>query len=132
MQEKTKQAIVGLLEQTGEVKLGIVFGSMARGTERADSDLDLAVAAERPLPAETRIRLIEGLAKRLGRPVDLMDLRTTGYFTLRQVLVEGEIVFCTNRSLLAEMRKRMVFEREDFAPYVDRALAARRKAWIGT
>lgn len=34
----------------------------------------------------------------------------------------GEIIFCADRSLLAEMRKRMIFERENFAPYHRRVL----------
>jgi len=104
---------------------------MARGRERPDSDVDIAVAGNRTLDAALQMRLIESLATTLGRPVDLVDLRKAGYFLLRQALLRGEIIYCADRSLLAEMRKRMVFEREDFAPYHRRVLRERRRAWIG-
>jgi predicted nucleotidyltransferase len=63
-----------ILQRFPRVRLAILFGSCARGTASADSDLDLAVQAAEPLDTATRIQLIGDLAERLGRPVDLVDL----------------------------------------------------------
>ena len=131
MNAEKRTALTALFEQATDVKLAILFGSLARGCERPDSDGDIAVAGSRPLDADRRIRLIDSLATTLGRPVDLIDLRKAGFFMLRQTLLRGEMIYCADRSLLAEMRKRMVFEREDFAPYHRRVLRERRRAWIG-
>jgi len=128
---KVAKTLADLFKHFPDIKLAILFGSVARGNERPDSDVDIAVAGSRPLDAALQMRLIESLAATVGRPVDLVDLRKAGYFLLRQALLHGETIYCADRSLLAEMRKRMVFEREDFAPYHRRVLGERRRAWIG-
>ncbi|MGA7982404.1 MAG: nucleotidyltransferase domain-containing protein [Chromatiaceae bacterium] len=131
MDTNIRKTLIKVIGEFPEIKLAVLFGSLARGTQRDDSDVDIAVASERPLPSERRLRLLEALAISLGRPVDLVDLKTAGYFVMKQALIHGEIVLCTDRSVLAEVGKRLVFEREDFAPYVRRTLRERRRAWIG-
>jgi predicted nucleotidyltransferase len=72
------------------IELVIVFGSVARGRERPDSDVDIAVAARRALSVEQKIALIEAMAERTGRPIDLIDLRTIGEPLLGQILRHGQ------------------------------------------
>jgi predicted nucleotidyltransferase len=129
--DRIRAALVESLQAFQEVRLVILFGSLARGAGRVDSDADIAVAGEKPLETDLRMRLIESLAMALNRPVDLIDLRSAGYFVLRQALVHGEVVYCADRSILADVYRRMVFDAVDFAPYHRRALAERRRAWIG-
>ena len=52
------------------VRLAILYGSVARETAGAESDLDLGVMDLRPLPAAEKVALIEDLARATGRPVD--------------------------------------------------------------
>ena len=63
-----------------------VFGSRADGTATAESDLDLAVLAPRPLDPVARWRLQEDVAAALGRDVDLVDLRSATTVMQAQVL----------------------------------------------
>jgi len=63
-----------------------VFGSIARNRARQDSDLDVAVQAEKPLDSAMRVQLIGQLALAIGCPVDLIDLRTIGEPSLGQTL----------------------------------------------
>ena len=49
-----------------------VFGSMTRGEERPDSDLDLLVTFEPPISLLNQIRLGNTLSEMCGRPVDLL------------------------------------------------------------
>lgn len=114
-----------------DIKLAILFGSLSRGQDRTDSDLDLAVAGDAPLDSRQKERLIEALALALGRPVDLVDLRSAGLPILTEVLTKGKLVYCTDRALYAEFIKRMLFDNADFAPYRKRILEERRKSWIG-
>ena len=53
-----------------------MFGSVATGTARDDRDLDIAVQAAQPLSSSQKMALIGDLAEAMGRPVDLIDLRT--------------------------------------------------------
>lgn len=112
------------------VRLGILFGSANEGRAGYESDLDLAVMGERALSAEEKMALIEALARRTGRPVDLVDLQTTHGLLLRRILQTGTRLYSTDDALYAELIKRQVFDQADFAPYRNRILAERRKAWI--
>jgi len=124
----TESAITEVLDNYAEVKLAILFGSLARGTATADSDLDLAVLAEKPLTTEMRIELIADLADRLGRPVDLIDLHRVGEPLLGEVLKGRRILGDDTR--YAQLITRHLFDAADFLPYRQRILAERRARWI--
>ncbi|MDN3554223.1 nucleotidyltransferase domain-containing protein [Halomonas almeriensis] len=66
-----------------------LFGSQANGSSRLDSDVDLAVLLPRPLEAERRWEVAQTLASRLGRDVDLVDLRGASTVMQHQVLSHG-------------------------------------------
>ncbi len=65
-----------------------VFGSAARGTLRARSDIDLAVSG---LPPSLFFRAMSKAADVLDRPLDLIDLDQDVPFT-RYLKEEGELV----------------------------------------
>jgi predicted nucleotidyltransferase len=66
--------MAGELRSAGIRRLSL-FGSVARGEARPDSDVDLLVELERPakLGLFGRIEIEERLAERLGRPVQLAE-----------------------------------------------------------
>ena len=121
--------ITALLSGYSNIRLGVLFGSIAHGTTRWESDIDLAVAGHRPLTVIERRNLIADLAELTGRSVDLIDLQLSGGVIVREALTRGRLVYCDDRTLYAELIKRMIFEHADFMPYRDRILAERRKAW---
>ena len=67
MSETTQAPIIQALNAYPELKLAVLFGSMARGTETADSDLDLAVQADQPLSVEQKMGITETLALEFNR-----------------------------------------------------------------
>ena len=69
------------------VELALVFGSRAKGRERPDSDLDLALRA----PGVDTLDLARRLSLALGIEVDIIDLDAAGYPMLLE-LVEHSIV----------------------------------------
>lgn len=60
------------LREHGAVE-AYVFGSMTRGEERPDSDLDLLVTFNPPISLFDRLNLAEKLAGIAGRNVDLLE-----------------------------------------------------------
>lgn len=64
------------------------YGSAGGSYERADSDIDLAVLADRPLAFDELSRLTVELMRLTGREVDLNDLRRLPV-TLRVQIVAG-------------------------------------------
>ena len=112
------------------IRLAILFGSMVTGRARRDSDVDLALAAERPLKMDEKMVLTADLAEATGRPIDLIDLHAVGAPLLGQIIKRGRRVLGTDERY-AELIKRHLFEEADFMPYYRRMLGERRAAWIG-
>ena len=129
--QTAQEVIRSVLERHPEIRIALLFGSLAAGKERWDSDLDLAVAAAQPLSADQKTALIAELAQATGRPVDLVDLRTAAGLVLKEALTTGLRLRVTDNALLAELVKKMWFDEADFQPYRRRILEARRKQWIG-
>lgn len=110
--------------------LVLVFGSVASGLQRADSDLDIAVAAKQELTADQKMDIIAALAEQTGRPVDLIDLKVAGVPLLGQIIRHGRRLLGSDREY-AQLMSRYLFEQADFMPYRNRVLEERRAAWIG-
>jgi len=110
------------------IAFAILFGSLARGEARADSDLDLAVDAGHRLTSGEKMALISRLAAATGRPIDLVDLQATGEPLLGQILRHGKRILGTDTQY-AGLIRRHVFDQADFVPYRDRILAERRRQW---
>lgn len=111
------------------IEFAILFGSLAKGTERTDSDLDLAVLSRESLSVQQRIDLIDTLALETGRPVDLVDLQTVGQPLLNQILKHGQRVVGRDEQM-GRLVYRNLVERADFLPLRDRILRERNTAWI--
>ncbi len=70
-----------------------VFGSVARGEERPDSDLDVIVDFEKPKGLLTLIRLERRLAKVFGRRVDLVTEPGLSPHIRESVLGSASVIF---------------------------------------
>ena len=125
-----KQAILDAISTQPGIGLAILFGSLATGDGRVESDLDLAIDAGRSLTAGEKIALISELAGRTGRPVDLVDIQTVGEPLLGQILQHGKRILGSDTHY-ANLIRRHLFDQADYLPYRNRILAERRQAWIG-
>ncbi|MBP1690531.1 MAG: uncharacterized protein H6Q34_1104 [Deltaproteobacteria bacterium] len=75
------------LEHRLDVRLALVFGSVARGT--ADTSSDVAVAVE--APGVDRLTLARALSLAIGREVDVVDLAGAGYPLLSAIVRDGVV-----------------------------------------
>ncbi|WP_156181558.1 nucleotidyltransferase family protein [Halomonas sp. PR-M31] len=73
-----------------EIEQIVLFSSLGRGAGRPDSDIVVAVEADRRLTPEQRIAMIEVLAIEFGCPVDLVDLKAAGQPLLTQIVTTGK------------------------------------------
>jgi predicted nucleotidyltransferase len=110
--------------------LALVFGSVAQGRQRADSDLDIAVAAQQALTASEKMDIIAALAVQTGRPIDLIDLTVVAEPLLGQIVRHGRRLLGSDGAY-GRLMSQHLFEQADFMPYRNRVLAERRAAWIG-
>jgi uncharacterized protein len=119
-----------VLERHGTIRLAVLFGSLAQGEGDQDSDLDLAVGADRSLETHEKVQLIAELAEALGRPVDLVDIYSAGEPLLGQIVTRGKKILGTDADFAFVLNKHL-FNQADFMPYRSRILRERRQAWIG-
>jgi len=124
------ERLTAFLSTQRDIRLAVVFGSLATHRATAASDLDIAIAACGPLAAARRRQLIADLGRLSGRPVDLVDLAVVGEPLLGQILKTGKRLI-GERSEWARLISRHVFDEADFMPYRNRILDHRRRLWIG-
>lgn len=124
------ETILAVLSRHRGIEVALLFGSLASGRAGRDSDIDLAVGADRPLDADAKMALMAELAEATGRPIDLVDLNSVGEPLLGEVIKQGRRLLGTN-DVYAKLVNRHLIEEADFMPYYRRILAERRRAWIG-
>lgn len=124
-------SIQDTVERRKEIVLAILFGSAARDTAKADSDVDLALLSVEPITAEAKLRWIEEIGGVAGRPVDLVDLRQAHGPLLRQILSTGRRLVSRDPVALAELIGRSLLEQADFQRHLDHIHQTRRRRWIG-
>lgn len=98
------QLLIRLIDGAVGLDVLYLFGSMAAGTARADSDVDLAALFSRPVDPMERLSLATDLGATIGREVDLVDLDRASPILCMQVLRHGKIL---NE---ASPRRRVLFE----------------------
>jgi predicted nucleotidyltransferase len=120
--------LAAVLGDFDEIRLAVLFGSMADGSATERSDIDLALLADEPISAALKIRLVEALARKFGRPVDIVDMFYSAEPVLGQVFKGRRIM--GEPAVYARALSRHLVESADFLPIQQRILRERRQAWI--
>ncbi len=122
------EQLAALLSRYPEIRLAILFGSMATGRTRADSDIDLGLLAQAPLTAGLTLQLTQAIGVEFGRPVDIVDLYHVPEPITGQVL-KGIRLYGDNATY-AGLLTRHLLNVADFLPLHQRILTERRNKWI--
>jgi predicted nucleotidyltransferase len=114
--------IVAALRGGPPVRLAILFGSAARGTQRNDSDIDIGIVPEDPeLPLNEELTLQTELSRVSGRQVDLVRLDRASTLLRWQVVRYGRALVEAEPFAAARFTADTVAEYLDFAPAFERA-----------
>lgn len=88
--EHITQALTPLMQRP-DILLIILFGSVAGGTARPDSDIDIAILASTPF---NQLSMIDDIAGYLGTDrVDVVDLRRASPLLAMQALRHGRLLY---------------------------------------
>ncbi len=79
-----------------------VYGSFARGEEWPHSDVDIALLMPPEKPIPDLLQLIGNLSERIGRDVDVIDLRHASDILIREVLEHGIAVHVSDPDRLLD------------------------------
>jgi predicted nucleotidyltransferase len=108
------------------VVLAVLFGSVARGSERADSDVDIGIVPSRPLTLREQLDLGVALERALGREVDLVLLDRDASSLLCLEAAKGRPIFERHATAWSDFVTRALMTHDDVRPHLRRA--ARRGA----
>lgn len=84
--------LAALLKEYPEIQVAYLFGSRARGTQIAASDVDIAVVFEPETSAWSEVKLREKLASQLGLPVQVINLAYAGPNIVEAVCRDGILI----------------------------------------
>ncbi|MDE0456201.1 MAG: nucleotidyltransferase domain-containing protein [Chromatiales bacterium] len=124
-------AIGDALADVPDVAFALVFGSRARGTAHADSDIDVALdfgRGRRPGAYEIGT-IVSRLEEAAGQSVDVVVLDDAPPGLAYRVFRDGVTVLVRDRSALVERKARAILEYLDFQPFeeaLSKAVLARR------
>lgn len=128
MEPSLQQRIADVFRERTDVLAVYLFGSVARGTAGADSDVDVAVLfGSTPSPRLDGPRfVIEGeLERALGRPVDLVMLNHAPVDLRIRVLRDGRVLVDRDRAARIAFEVDTRNEAFDMEPVLARYRAAR-------
>jgi predicted nucleotidyltransferase len=86
MFDATRQAVMAALPDVWAI---YVYGSIANNTERADSDLDIALLLPPGNGITNLLGLVSAISVAAERDVDIVDLRRAGNLLRKEVLAHG-------------------------------------------
>lgn len=84
-----------IIDAFPDVKGIYLFGSYGTKFERPDSDIDIAVLAEKKIKAQELWDIAQKIARLLHRNVDLVDLSQSSTVFAFQITHEGKRIFCS-------------------------------------
>ncbi|MGM0410798.1 MAG: type VII toxin-antitoxin system MntA family adenylyltransferase antitoxin [Bacillota bacterium] len=87
-----KNKIIEFLKEKLSPDLIYVFGSYAKNKERKNSDIDLAFLSEKEIDEYQLFLLAQKLADKVGKEVDLIDIKKASTVFKTQV-IQGELIY---------------------------------------
>lgn len=103
------------------LRVVIVFGSVARGTANAASDVDLGVLPSRALTLDEELAIEARLESAVGRPVDLVRLDLADPVLRWRVAREGVVIHAPIRTDASRFIARAAIEHDEMAHVMEDA-----------
>ena len=120
--DQLRQELRQALARMPLVRMGLLFGSQARGTAGADSDIDIAVQA----PASEGPSIAAALSAACGREVDVVTLDDPPIPLLDALIRDGEVIFEAEHGAGARWRASALATLEIDRPWYERM----SRAWL--
>jgi predicted nucleotidyltransferase len=110
------EALARAVASVPELRLAVLFGSAARGEDRADSDLDVGVLAGPEGPAYDLATLRVHLERDTGRVVDLISLDSAPPLLRMEVARHGRVLLEREPGAWSLFRAHAMIDWWDWAP----------------
>jgi len=107
---------LGKIAKKYELELIILFGSVAQGRARRDSDADVAVKSRAKLDFRKQLRLAGDLRDVFNREVDLSLVEYANPLLLRQICGYGKLIYGSG-SKFSNLKLYSFHRYNDYKPY---------------
>lgn len=87
-----QKKITPLLEEYG-ISYAALFGSVARGQDQKDSDVDLLVRLGRPMGMVKYMRFVNGLEASLNKKVDVVTEKSLNKYIRPHILSDLKVIY---------------------------------------
>jgi hypothetical protein len=116
-----RDALADHLRSRADIIAAYLFGSQARGTARADSDVDIGIwLPHRPTTLlDGAFDLAGDLAARIGKPVDVVVMNSAPSDVVHRILRDGELLVERDRSARIRFEVRSRNDYFDMIPIRD-------------
>ncbi|HVT15447.1 MAG TPA: nucleotidyltransferase domain-containing protein [Thermoanaerobaculia bacterium] len=104
-----------VLASVPAVRFATVFGSQARGQERAGSDIDIGLLLDPDTP-ELRVKIEAELGRAAKRQVDLVFLDSAPPLLRFEIARDGVLLVARDRNDWVDFRTRAMLDWWDWAP----------------
>jgi predicted nucleotidyltransferase len=123
--------LVAVLRAGPPLRFAMLFGSAAKGTQRTDSDVDVAIFPDDPqLSLADELSLQTSLTRTCARDVDLVRLDRAPTLVRWQVVRHGRVLLEPRPFTAARFIAAAIADYLDFAPAFERAAETFRRALI--
>ncbi len=85
---------IKLLKKKFNCEVVILFGSYARGDQRPDSDVDIAIKTKKKISKKEMFEMTQELEQLLKKDIDLIDLNAISDSFRYEILMNGQILYC--------------------------------------
>lgn len=82
----------------------VMFGSYQKGSERGESDIDLAFCSDQKLSSYKLFLIAQQLAELIDIEVNLIDLRNASHIFQAQIFSRGTVIYSENDLLRMGMQ----------------------------
>ena len=89
-----EEEIVKIILNNLECEAIVLFGSFARGTQNAESDIDIAIKVKEKIDKKEIYKLSNILADKLNKEIDLINLDEIGDTFRYEILINGKTLYC--------------------------------------
>ncbi len=116
-QDSIKSQLQDYFSHKDEIDTVLLFGSFAKGTFNAHSDIDIAIHSNNPLDYEQLAKIQTDLALICRREIDLADLSKAEGVFLYQIMTTGIKIKISKSVFVRYLVKALCFK-EDFLPTI--------------
>lgn len=113
---EVETALRAALRERSDVQLALLFGSYARGRQRPDSDVDVAVLA----PGADRLELAAALSLALKHEVHVVPIEQASYPLLRELLRDAVVIHEGRPGAAADWRTSALLTTDLDRPWYER------------